>query len=100
MVRDFRKVMHTALFKMGNQQRPIVQHMELCSMLCASLNGRGIWGRMDACICMAKSLCCSPKTAKTLLITIPQHKIKSLKLPKKIKKMCFQNNLTFCKINT
>ena len=29
---------------MDNQQRPIVQHMELCSMLCASLDGRGVWG--------------------------------------------------------
>ena len=28
---------HTAVFKMDNQQRPIVQHMELSSGLCASL---------------------------------------------------------------
>ena len=25
---------------------------ELCSMLCGSLDGRGVWGRMDTCICM------------------------------------------------
>ena len=31
-------------------------------MLCGSLDGRGIWGRMDTCICMAESLRCSPKT--------------------------------------
>ena len=67
-MRDFGKVMHAAILKMDNQQRPIEQHMELCSTLCASLNGRGIWGRMDTCICMAKSLCCSAKTATTLLI--------------------------------
>ena len=30
---------HTAILKMDNQQKPIVQHMELCSMLCASLDG-------------------------------------------------------------
>ena len=30
--------------------------------------GEGAWGRMDTCICMAKSLCCSPKTTSTLLI--------------------------------
>ena len=29
----------------------------------------GVWGRMDTCICMAKSLCCSPETITTLLIS-------------------------------
>ena len=43
--------------------------MELCSMLCGSLQGRGVWGRMDTCICMAESLCCSPETTTTLLIS-------------------------------
>ena len=34
IVRDFGKV----IFKMDNQQWPIVQYMELCSVLCGSLN--------------------------------------------------------------
>ena len=59
---------HTAIFKMDNQQGPTVQHMELYSVLCASLDGREIWGRMDTCICMAESLCCLPETT-TLLIS-------------------------------
>ena len=42
--------------------------MELCSMLCASLDRRGIWGRMDICIHMAEFLHCSPETITTLLI--------------------------------
>ena len=37
-------------------------------MLCSSLDGRGVWGRMDTCICMAESLCCPPETIITLLI--------------------------------
>ena len=37
-------------------------------MLYGSLDGRGVWGRMDTCICMAKSLCCSSETITTLLI--------------------------------
>ena len=37
-------------------------------MLCGSLDGRGIWGEMNTCICMAESLCCSPETIATLLI--------------------------------
>ena len=33
---------HTAIFKMNNQQRSTEQHMELCSMLCGSLDGRSL----------------------------------------------------------
>ena len=36
---------HTALFKMDKQQKHLVSHMELCSMLCRSLDGRGLLGR-------------------------------------------------------
>ena len=54
---------------MNNQQEPTVYHRELCSVLCGSLDGRGIWGRMDTCICMAESLCCLPETITTLLIS-------------------------------
>ena len=40
---------------------------KLCSMSCASLDGRRLWGRMDTCIHMAKSLCCPPETITALL---------------------------------
>ena len=33
-----------------------------------SLDGRGVWGRMDTCICMAEFLCYWPETSTTLLI--------------------------------
>ena len=59
---------HTAIFKMDNQQGPTVQHREHCSMLCGSLDGRGVWWRMDTCIRMAESLCYPPETITTLLI--------------------------------
>ena len=35
-------------------------------MLHASLDGRGVWRRMDTCLCMAGSLCSSPETITTL----------------------------------
>ena len=73
---------HTAIFKMNNQQGLIVQHMEVCSMLCGSLNGD--WGRMDTCIYMAESLCCSPKTVTALLISYMSIQIKSFFLKKKV----------------
>ena len=28
------------------------------SVLCASLDGKGVWGRIDTCVCMAESLRC------------------------------------------
>ena len=47
IVREFGMDMYTLLFfKMDNQQRPTVEHTELCSMLCSSLDGTRIWGRM------------------------------------------------------
>ena len=43
-------------------------HRELCSMLRGSLDGKGVWGRLDTCICMAEYLCCPPETITTLFI--------------------------------
>jgi len=37
-------------------------------MLCGSLDGRGVWGRMNTYIWMAESLCCLPETVTSLLI--------------------------------
>ena len=54
--------------KMDNQQGPTVQHRELCSLLRSSLDVRGVWGRMNTCVCMAECLCCTPDTITTLLI--------------------------------
>ena len=34
-----------------------------------SLDRRGVWGRMDTCICMVESLCCPLETITTLLIS-------------------------------
>ena len=59
---------HTAMFEMDNQQGPTVFHRELCSMLCGSLDGRGIWGRMETCIRTAESLRCSPETTIKLFV--------------------------------
>ena len=62
------RYLHTAIFKMDKQQRPIILHMELCSMLCSSLDRRGFGGRVDTCIRMAESLPCPLETIITLLM--------------------------------
>ena len=43
--------MYSVIFIMENQQGPAGQLRELCSMSDGSLDGRGVWGRMDTCIC-------------------------------------------------
>ena len=53
--------------------------MELHSTSCGSLDGRGVWRRLDTCICMADSPRCSPKTITTLLIGYTAIQNKKLK---------------------
>ena len=38
-------------------------------MLCGSLDGRGVWGRLDTYVCMAKALYDSPEAITTLLVS-------------------------------
>ena len=57
----------TVIFKMDNQQGPSVQHREACSVLRGSLDGRGVWGRVGTCVCVAGSLHHQPETVITLL---------------------------------
>ena len=59
-----------------------IPNMDLC--ICASLDGRGVWGRMDTCICMAKSPHCSPETTTTLLIGYTPIQNKKFKVWEKI----------------
>ena len=54
---------------MDNQQGSTVQHRELSSVLCGSLDWGGVCRRMDTCICVAESLRCSPEAITTLLIS-------------------------------
>ena len=51
---------------MDNNQKSIVQHMELSSVLCAGLDGRELWGRTVTC--MEAFLHYSPETNTTLSI--------------------------------
>ena len=37
-------------------------------MLCGSLDGKGVWERMNTCVCMAEFLSCSPEIITALLI--------------------------------
>ena len=42
---------------------------QIDTRLLKNLAGRGDWGRMDTCICMAECFCCPPKTITTVFIS-------------------------------
>ena len=68
IVKEFVMGMYTLIYLKWIKIGPTVQHMELCSMLHGSWDGRGVQGKMDTCMCMAESLCQSSETITTLLI--------------------------------
>ena len=48
------------------QHGPPVKLRELCSVLCGSLHGRRVWGRVDTWICWLSR--CSPETVTILFV--------------------------------
>ena len=52
----------------GLRQMPWNHVLNLTCKLCGSLDGRGVWGRMDTRVCMTESLRCSPETITTLSV--------------------------------
>ena len=61
--------MYTRLYlKWMTNKDPLYGTWNSCSVLRASLDGRGVWEGRDTCVCMAESLCCSPETTPVLLI--------------------------------
>ena len=55
------------LYLKWNQQGPTEEHMDLCSVLHGSRDGRGAWGRMDTRIGVAESLCWPPWNYHSIL---------------------------------
>ena len=71
--------------KMDHQRGPTVWHRELCWRPCGSLDGRGVWGRRDACVRVAESLCRPPETITTLLTDSAPIQNTKLKKKKRIR---------------
>jgi len=63
--------MYTLLYFKWITNKDLLYSTRNCLRLYGSLDGRGVWGRVDTCICMAESLSCSPETVTTLLIGCP-----------------------------
>lgn len=73
--------MYTLLHR--KPKKDLLYSKELCSLLCASLDGRGLWGRADTHMYMAESLCRSPETTALVLTGYIPLQNKSLKVQKK-----------------
>ena len=57
----FSRANYTLYYSLCNDKMCII-------MLCGSLDRRGVWGRIDTCICMTEFFCYSPETNTRLLI--------------------------------
>ena len=65
IVRQFGMDMYTLLYFKWISNKDL----QFCSVFRGILDGRRVWRRMDACICMVESLLCSSETITTLLIS-------------------------------
>ena len=64
-------------------------------MLCASLDGRGLGGRANACTCIAESPHCPPETTTSLLISyIPMQNVFGVKKLKFLKRDLMETSIT------
>ena len=69
IVMEFGKVMYTLLYSKWITNKDLLYSTwNSTQMLCANLDGRQVWGRVDTCICMAEFLCSSSETTATLFI--------------------------------
>ena len=57
---------HTAIFKIDNQQRSTVYYRKIFSIFYNDLNGKRTWKRIRTCI--IDLLCCTPETKTTVSV--------------------------------
>ena len=91
MVRDLGRVMYTLKHLEWIINKGLLYstwNSAQCYM--AAWMGGGSWGRMDAYICMAESLCCSPETTSTFLICYTP--VRNVFGVKKLKLSCKNKN--------
>ena len=69
LVREFGIDRNTFLYLKWITNNVLLYSTGDSAQLCGSLDGRGVWGRMDPCICVTEFLCCAPETITTLLIS-------------------------------
>ena len=68
IVREFRMDMHTQIYWRWITNEDLVYSTWDSAQCCVAAWMAGSWGRMDTRICMAESLCSSPKITTTFFI--------------------------------
>ena len=58
---------HTVILKIETDKDLLYSTGNSAQCYVADWMGGEFWGRMDTCICMAQSLCCSPETIALLI---------------------------------
>ena len=85
MVREFGMHMSTLLYLKWITNKDLLYstwNSVQCHVQC--LDRRGVWERMNTCICMAKSFHCSPETTTALLIGYTPRQNKKFKKKKNL----------------
>ena len=68
IVKEFGMDMYTLLYLKWITNKDLLDSPCNCSMLCGSLDGRRVWGRMDSCICISAFAVHVPESVTILLI--------------------------------
>ena len=69
-MREFEINMYALLYLKWITNKDLLYSTGNCAQCyVASLDGKGVWERMDTCKCMAEALCCPPVTIMMLLIS-------------------------------
>ena len=84
IIREYGMDMYTLLYLKWMTNRDMLCSTGALLMLRGSLDGRGVWGRMDTCVCMAESFSCPLETITTLLISYTPIQNKKFKKKKKL----------------
>ena len=64
---NHRSIRMLYLKQISNKDLP---YRELCPISCNNLNGKRTWKRIDTCICITESLCCTPETQPCFFRTV------------------------------
>ena len=68
IVKEFGMDMYTLLYLKWITNKDLLDSPCNCSMLCGSLDGKRVWGRMDSCICISAFAVHLPESVTILLI--------------------------------
>ena len=90
IVRDLEMDMYTLLYLKWVTNKDLLYSTWNSAQYYVAAGWEGVWGRMETCICMAESLCCSPETITILLISYTLIQEKS---SKQIKISCRKANI-------